>query len=480
MHSVAAREYENDTDIRKKTTEQRIKTMKTKNLLTQIFSIGGVELLSLETRAIGAPSGANGATIYKKRRNKMRITKLNMIKMMLAVCIAVVGAMPAGAAPVVRQGSGANTTALQAIVDQFRADLGGVNNGVGGLFTSGRREINWDGVPDAFSEPNDFPLDFFNVNSPRGVIFGAIEDETGAGLNHFAVSATTASGTAVRFGNLNPSYSTIFQTFSAQRLFTIRNAHIMEVTFVIPGTNTPATVNGFGLVFADVDSATGGNRSLIRVYDASGRQLSAASAPVLDGGLSFVGLSFNAGERIARVVIESGNAPLSATNTDGVGGVDVVAMDDFIYGEPRATDYHPGDFDGDGTADLAVFRPSTGTFFVLNSGSNTFNFQNFGLNGDQPIEGDFDGDSRSDIAIFRPSNGNWFIQRSSDGQLAGTTFGQAGDKPVAGDYDKDRKTDIAVWRPSNGTQFILRSSDGQFQANQWGANGDIPILAGGQ
>ena len=139
-----------------------------------------------------------------------------------------------------------------------------------------------------------------------------------------------------------------------------RNTHIMEVTFLIPGTKIPATVSGFGVMFVDVDSATGGNRSLIRVYGADGTQLSAASAPVNDNGLSFVGISFNAGERIARVVIESGNAALSATNNDGVNGVDVVAMDDFIYGEPRAAEAHPGDFDGDGGADLTVFRPSIG------------------------------------------------------------------------------------------------------------------------
>lgn len=184
---------------------------------------------------------------------------------------------------------------MQSIVDQFRADLGGSNNGVGGSFTSGRREINWDGVPDSFSEPNNFPLDFFNVNSPRGVIFNAVEDETGAALNQFAVSATTASGVPVRFGNLNANYSTIFTTFSAQRLFIARNTHILEVNFVIPGTNIPATVNGFGVVFTDVDSATGGDRRVIRAYDKNGRQLSAASAPVLNNGLSFVGISFDAG-----------------------------------------------------------------------------------------------------------------------------------------------------------------------------------------
>lgn len=388
-------------------------------------------------------------------------------------------AITISAAPVVRQGSGANTAALQAIVDQFRTDLGGANNGVGGSFTTGRREINWDGVPDSFSEPNNFPVDFFNVNSPRGVIFNAIENETGAALNQFGVSSTTASGVPVRFSNINANYSTIFTTFSAQRLFTVRNTTILEVNFVIPGTNIPATVSGFGLVFCDVDSATGGNRSLIRVYDKNGRQLSAASAPVLDNGLSFVGISFNAGERIARVVIESGNAPLSATNNDGVSGVDVVAMDDFIYGEPRAAQFHDNDYDGDGFADLAVFRPSANTFFVLNSGSNTASFISFGVNGDIPINGDFDGDSRADVAIFRPSVGQWWMIKSSDGSSFATSFGVNGDKPVPGDYDKDGKTDIAVWRPSNGTYFIGRSSDNfaTFFTANWGLNGDLPVGA---
>ena len=379
------------------------------------------------------------------------------------------------AAPVVRQGAGANAAGLQATVDLFRTDLGGANNGVGGSFTSGRREVNWDGVPDNFSEPNNFPPNFFNVNSPRGVVFNAIEDATGAALNQFAVSSTAASGVPVRFGNLNTSYSAIFQTFSPQRLFIARNTHILEVNFFIPGTKIPATVSGFGVVFADVDSATGGNRSLIRVYGADGTQLSAASAPVQDGGLSFVGISFNAGERIARVVIESGNAALSSTNSDGVNGVDIVAMDDFIYGEPRATEHHSSDFDGDGTADLAVFRPSAGDWFVLNSGSNTFTGLHFGLNGDLPVDGDVDGDSRNDFIVFRPSSGTWFALRSSDGQFSATQFGTNGDKPVMGDYDKDGKSDIAVFRPSLGDYFILRSSNGQLQANHFGANGDIPI-----
>lgn len=386
------------------------------------------------------------------------------------------------AAPVVRQGSGATPAALQAIVDQFRADLGGANNGVGGSFATGRREINWDGVPDSQSEPNNIATNFFNVTSPRGLIFNSIEDATGAALNQFAVSADASSGTAVRFGNLNATYSSIFQTFSAERLFIARNTHMLELTFFIPGTKIPATVSGFGLVFCDVDSSTGGNRSLIRVYGPDGAQLSAASAPVLNNGLSFVGISFNAGERIARVVIESGNAALSGANTDGTAGVDVVAMDDFIYGEPRAMQYHSSDFDGDGVSDLSVFRPSSGTWFILNSGSNTVTTIPFGSNGDIPIDGDFDGDQRADACIYRPSTGVWFFLRSSNGTALGAQFGgMPGDKPVPADYDKDGKTDIAFWRPSTGNYFVLRSSDGfsTFFGAPFGINGDIPLQVAG-
>jgi len=238
----------------------------------------------------------------------------------------------ASAAPVVRQGSGASPAALQAIVDQFRSDLGGTNNGVGGTFASGRREINWDGVPNAFATPNFMPPDFFNVNSPRGVVFHTLLEDGGTAFNDFIVSASTASGIAVRFGDINPGYGANFITFSAERLIVPRAGHAMMVQFFQPGTTNRAVVSGFGAVFSDVSA---NSRSLVLAYAPDGTQLAGASAPVLDGGLSFVGISFNAGEAIDHVVIRTGTHALSASNDDGVSGVDVVALDDFIYGEPR-------------------------------------------------------------------------------------------------------------------------------------------------
>src|SRR5260221_6892703 len=126
----------------------------------------------------------------------------------LVPCLAFGGAM-------VRQAVGQSPSAITPVVDQFRADLGSTNNGVGGAFPSGHREINWDGVPDSFSAPNNLPGNFFNVNSPRGVIFST----PGSG---FQVSAKTGNPTvtALRFGNINPNYPSDFQTFSPERLFT--------------------------------------------------------------------------------------------------------------------------------------------------------------------------------------------------------------------------------------------------------------------
>src|ERR1700745_2388736 len=77
----------------------------------------------------------------------------------------------AHAVPITFSVAGTTAGDIQAQVDAFRAALGTLNPNVAGSFGSGRREINWDGVPDAFAAPNNLPANFFNVNSPRGTIF---------------------------------------------------------------------------------------------------------------------------------------------------------------------------------------------------------------------------------------------------------------------------------------------------------------------
>jgi plastocyanin len=133
------------------------------------------------------------------------------------------------------------------------------------------------------------------------------------------------------------------------------------------------------------------------------------------------------------------------------------------------------DFDGDGKADLAVFRPSAGTWYEIKSGDSSFVGQQFGANGDLIAPADYDGDHKTDIAVFRA--GTWYLVQSSNGALRGVAFGQSGDIPVPGDFDGDGKADIAVFRPAAGAWYILQSSNSAFRGVQFGANGDRPLIA---
>jgi hypothetical protein len=241
------------------------------------------------------------------------------------VLAAVFGFVSSGAfgAPVTFSAAGADPASIQATVDAYRTALGPLNPNTAGSFASGRREINWDGVPDGFSDPNSLPADFFNVNSPRGVVFST----PGTG---FQVSSTVASGVPVEFGNINATYPTIFQPFSPQRLFTALGSNVVDVNFFVPGSTTSATTSGFGAVFADVDNS---NTTAITFFDGMGIPLGTFFVPPANDGLSFLGVVFNAGERVARVRITSGNAALGPA--DSPPGTDVAVMDDFIYAEPQ-------------------------------------------------------------------------------------------------------------------------------------------------
>ncbi|MBA4183623.1 MAG: VCBS repeat-containing protein [Acidobacteria bacterium] len=93
------------------------------------------------------------------------------------------------------------------------------------------------------------------------------------------------------------------------------------------------------------------------------------------------------------------------------------------------------------------------------------------------VPGDYDGDGRTDFAVFRQvsTSGVWYVLRSSDNVFQTVQWGLNTDKPVPGDYDGDGRTDIAVYR--NGTWYIVQSSNGQFATHQFGASSDIPIAA---
>ncbi len=134
----------------------------------------------------------------------------------------------------------------------------------------------------------------------------------------------------------------------------------------------------------------------------------------------------------------------------------------------------PGDFDGDGTTDAAVF--SAGSWTIKKSSNGAMQTISFGASGDKPVVADYDGDGKSDAAVFRPSTNIWWVLRSSDAVTAATSHGSSGDIPVTGNWDGDAYADIAVFRPSTGTWYVLRTTAGALQV-QWGLSTDIPVAA---
>jgi hypothetical protein len=227
------------------------------------------------------------------------------------------------------EGAAGNAAGLQPTVDAYRALLGNPDNAsTPGSQAAGRREINWDGVSDELASPNLLPRDFFNTTAPRGAVFSTAKG------NKFQVSADAdnPAHAAVRFGNINAANEHRFATFSAQRLFSPIGTTVMNVHFFEPGTHKPATVNGFGAVFTDVDRS---DSTKVELYDRWGQRLwgkNVLKGTKSSGSLSFLGVKTNAD--IHTVRITSGNTPLTPTATEG-GWKDLVVMDDFLYSEPE-------------------------------------------------------------------------------------------------------------------------------------------------
>jgi hypothetical protein len=230
--------------------------------------------------------------------------------------------------PVPGPGSGPQATVITATgdinakVDEFRTALGPANGGTAGEQPTGRREINWDGAgANPFNNRDDFPADFFNTNVKAGAVY-------------------TTAGTGFRndstlFKDINPDYGAEFNFFSANKIFAPVGSNQLDQLFQVAGQPTPAVTRAFGIVFTDVDLA---DKTTIQLFAQDGTSLGTFNAPVRSdaGGLSFVGVTF-ADAIIARVRITLGTGALGAGVSDvSAGGtVDLVVLDNVIYGEPK-------------------------------------------------------------------------------------------------------------------------------------------------
>jgi len=216
---------------------------------------------------------------------------------------------------------------ISAALSEFRELLGPLNTKPGA--TGGHREVNWDAVPADKTNNNLFPGDFFGSSDPTAL------DGRKRGL----INKTPGSGFSVSnddFFFINPTYDDQFDDFSPTKTFIAVGSNITDNFFKVPGTDIDATVQGFGVVFSDVNNASS---TSMEFYDGD-RLLGSFKVPNVGnnnpGGFSFLGVYFP-NEKVTRVRIISGSAPLSPTQNDlsNGGGEDLVIMDDFIYSEPR-------------------------------------------------------------------------------------------------------------------------------------------------
>ena len=220
--------------------------------------------------------------------------------------------------------TGANAAAIQDTVDAYRAALGNPNNAnAAGPLATGRREINWDGGGPPVINGTAPATPFVVFQNTRGATFTT----PGTGLTQAA-----ATGGLLSLDTINATYADLFAPFSPNRLFTPVGSNVTVGVFSIPGTAgaVPAGVRGFGAIFSDVDLA---GETTIEYFTTGGNSLGVFDVPASTGNqtFSFFGLTTD-GAIIGSVRITTGNAALGPNESPTI---DLVVMDDFIYGEPQ-------------------------------------------------------------------------------------------------------------------------------------------------
>ena len=213
---------------------------------------------------------------------------------------------------------------INGVITDFRNLLGNLNTTPDA--TSGRREINWDGVPDNMTG-QALPNDFFNpteagapIAQQRGLVYAS-------GVGEFQVSSSN-------FSNIDPAATGEFSAFSGTKTFANVAANLWPVNFEVAGQKTAAFTKGVGIVFSDVDLA---NSTSLEFFEGE-KSLGKFFVPphTMESSFSFLGVYFPGNERITKVQVKHDGILSDGGKDISAGGQhDLVIFDDFIYSEPQ-------------------------------------------------------------------------------------------------------------------------------------------------
>jgi len=137
----------------------------------------------------------------------------------------------------------------------------------------------------------------------------------------------------------------------------------------------------------------------------------------------------------------------------------------------------PGDYDGDGRSDLALYSEATGDWLILYAQNGRIVRGNFGGAHLVPVPGDYDGDGVSDLALYDYWNGVWYVYSPVAGLLLnGYPWGGSAYIPVSGDYDGDRISDLVVYDRECAEWYIHYHNGATQRLTNFGGTSMVPVV----
>jgi hypothetical protein len=253
--------------------------------------------------------------------------------------------------------------------------------------------------------------------------------------------------------------------------------------FTLVKTGTPvafmSAVTGSGSVYTITVKSRGNGTIRLEVAD-NDTIVDLALNPL--GGVGIANGDFAAGETYTvnnsggdtTGVFRPSNGLLFLKNTNTAGFADL-AINYGTGGDFPVT----GDWDGNGTDTIGVYR--NGIFYLRNS--NTIGFADivfaFGVPGDQPVVGDWNGDGIDTIGLYHGSTSTFILRNSNSAGAPDVAFllGVLGDIGIAGDWNGDGVDTTGVFRLSNGVMFLKNANTSGVAdiALNYGLSGDLPV-----